>query len=118
MKVFCEVMLNQIFPALRASLAREMIKKFKMSQKEVAKYLGVSQPAISYYKNNLRGKSMPFISKEKAISIGRKFLEKSIKDGTSIYFNICNICKEFRKEAFGKKMKKDFLCLIEINKKL
>jgi predicted transcriptional regulator len=116
MKVFCEVMLNQIFPALRASLAREMIKRFKMSQKEVAKYLGVSQPAISYYKNNLRGRSRFFIKKEKAISIGKKFLEKAVKENTNIYFNICNICKEVRREKFGKKMPKEFLCLLEINK--
>jgi predicted transcriptional regulator len=116
MKVFCEVMLNQIFPALRASLAREMIKRSKMSQKEVAKYLGVSQPAISYYKNNLRGKPRFIISKEKAISIGKKFLEKAVKENTNIYFEICNICKEVRREKFGKKMPKEFLCLLEINK--
>jgi len=116
MKVFCEIMLNKIFPALRASLAREMIKKFKMSQKEAAKYLGVSQPAISYYKNNLRGRSRFFIKKDKAISIGKKFLEKAVKENTNIYFNICNICKEVRREKFGKKMPKEFLCLLEINK--
>jgi hypothetical protein len=45
----------------------------------------------------------------------KEVLEKVVKENTNIYFNICNISKEVRKENFGKKMPKEFLCLLEIN---
>jgi predicted transcriptional regulator len=60
MKIFCEIMLTQILPAIKAIAAREMLKKYHMTQLEIAKVLGVTQAAISQYKNKIRGKAKIF----------------------------------------------------------
>ncbi len=57
MKTICEVVVNDVLPTLRAAVARELIKGYSLNQSEVAKLLEVSQPAISQYLRQLRGKS-------------------------------------------------------------
>ena len=56
MKTFCEIAAKIIIPTLRALLALTLIDKYNMTQVEVAKKLGTSQPAISYYMHSKRGK--------------------------------------------------------------
>lgn|GEM_PF-424245 len=45
----CEVFVKKILPALRALLARELIERHGLTQLEVSRILGVSQPLINYY---------------------------------------------------------------------
>ena len=45
----CEVFVRRILPALRALLARELIGGHGLTQLEVSRLLGVSQPLINYY---------------------------------------------------------------------
>ncbi len=66
MKIICEVVVNDILPTLRASLAKELITGFNLNQGEVAKLLNVSQPAVSQYLRQLRGKS--YILDNKAVN--------------------------------------------------
>ena len=57
MKTVCEVVVNDILPTLRAAVAKELIKNYNLNQSEVAKLLDVSQPAVSQYLRQLRGKT-------------------------------------------------------------
>ncbi len=56
MKSQCEVITKFILPAIRALVAIRLMEKYGMTQLEIAKRLGVSQPAISYYLRSKRGK--------------------------------------------------------------
>lgn len=57
MKTVCEVVVHDILPTLRAAIAKDLITNYSLNQGEVAKLLDVSQPAVSQYLRQLRGKS-------------------------------------------------------------
>lgn len=57
MKTVCEVVVQDILPTLRAAIAKDLITSYNLNQGEVAKLLDVSQPAVSQYLRQLRGKS-------------------------------------------------------------
>ena len=56
----CEVFVKRILPALRALLARELIEVHGLTQLEVSRILGVSQPLINYYLTGRR--KVPYIN--------------------------------------------------------
>jgi predicted transcriptional regulator len=56
MKIICEIVVNEILPTIRASLAKELIASYNLNQVEVAELLDISQPAVSQYLRQLRGK--------------------------------------------------------------
>ena len=57
MKTVCEIVVGDILPTLRAAVAKELIRNYNLNQSEAAKLLDVSQPAISQYLRQLRGKT-------------------------------------------------------------
>jgi uncharacterized protein len=54
----CEVGVQTVLPAIRALMARTIIEKHKMKEKQVAQLLGLSQSAISRYTTKNRGNSI------------------------------------------------------------
>ena len=54
MKNFLDVLSQEILPGARAMIAKKLIEN-GLSQKQAAAKMGVSQPAISQYKRDLRG---------------------------------------------------------------
>ena len=64
----CEVAVKSLLPPVRAALAKQLMTKHGLKQMEVAKLLGVSQPAISLYNRKMRGKALDL---EKDREIGR-----------------------------------------------
>jgi len=73
-----EIEVWYLLPALRREIAKTLINKNKLSQKEVAKILGITEPAISQYLSSKRGKKMVF-SKKELIEI-EKAADKISKD--------------------------------------
>lgn len=55
MKSVFEVVSQDVLPSLRALVAKRLMDS-GFSQKQIADRLGLSQPAISQYKRDLRGK--------------------------------------------------------------
>ncbi len=53
-KTFYESMVQDVLPSARSQIAKRLMEH-GLSQKQVAERLGVSQPAISQYKRDLRG---------------------------------------------------------------
>ena len=51
----CEIGVQTILPAIRALMARTILEKHEMKEKQVAKILGLSQSAISRYTTKGRG---------------------------------------------------------------
>lgn len=51
----CEVAVKSVIPAVKALLAKELLKNYNMKQDQVAKILGISQSAVSKYTTKVRG---------------------------------------------------------------
>ncbi|MEM3578809.1 MAG: hypothetical protein QXL54_01115 [Candidatus Bathyarchaeia archaeon] len=95
----CEVAVKSLLPPLRAALAKHLMTEHNLKQMEVAKLLGVSQPAISLYNRKMRGKALDL---EKDMEI--KGLIEKMADSIAnkrlnhIEFTLkfCEICKATR----------------------
>lgn len=51
----CEAAVKAAIPALRAMIARDLIKEHGLTQQKTAELLNVTQAAISYYTKKVRG---------------------------------------------------------------
>ncbi|HDI02758.1 MAG TPA: hypothetical protein ENF95_01340 [Candidatus Aenigmarchaeota archaeon] len=97
MKLVCETMAQHVIPSIRALIARDLIEVYKMTQREAAKRLGMTQPAVSQYKKHVRGKKARFLEHDKKISKKISELSKALAKNeiTEKEFKeeICKICK-------------------------
>jgi uncharacterized protein len=55
-----ELEVRYILPAIRRELAKALIEKHKLSQKETAKLLGLTEAAVSQYLHSKRAKEVIF----------------------------------------------------------
>lgn len=80
----CEVFVKRMLPALRALLAKELIERHGLTQLEVSRILGVSQPLINYYLTGRR--KVPYttaLSKcPKVISVVKSVARTLATEGT------------------------------------
>jgi len=102
MKLFCEVMAADILPAVRALLSKELSTSYGLSQSQISAKLGVSQPAVSHYKKELRGQSVKALEKNKIVmdeirSFARKISSSELSADKS-YDMFCSLCEKVRKE--------------------
>ncbi|MGD8544826.1 MAG: helix-turn-helix domain-containing protein [Candidatus Bathyarchaeota archaeon] len=51
----CEIAVKTVIPAIKATLAKELVKTYGLTQNEVAEILGISQSAVSKYTRQVRG---------------------------------------------------------------
>ncbi|WP_455368822.1 transcriptional regulator [[Eubacterium] cellulosolvens] len=58
MSVPCETSVKTVAPAIRAVLAKKLLDEHDLNQEEAAKFLGISQAAISKYISKVRGKAL------------------------------------------------------------
>ena len=102
MKPFCEVIVAKILPAMRAIITKELMQTYKLNQTEVAKKLGITQPAISQYNRELRGYRVKLLQSNKKIMNEIKKLTDDIASGSTkskkIPEKFCEICLKIRKE--------------------
>jgi len=102
MKPFCEIIVADILPAVRAVVAKELIEEYGLNQTEVSKKLGITQPAVSQYKSELRGQGVKILQSNKEIMNSIKNLSKKIASGKisskEIHQNFCEVCLKIRKE--------------------
>ena len=103
MKPFCEVIVSDVLPAMRAVLANELSKTYGLSQVQISKKLGITQPAISQYRRELRGQRAKIIlSNEKIMNFIKKLahdLALSEMDSKELHKQFCLICKKIREEG-------------------
>lgn len=103
MKPFCEIIVSDIMPALRAVICEELSKTYGLSQTQISKKLGVTQPAISQYRRDLRGKKVQLLKRNEVVMKALKKLSHDIavKDIRSkdIHVGICDICRKVREEG-------------------
>ena len=76
-----EVEVRYILPAIRRELARIFIQEHKLSQKEAAKLLGLTEAAVSQYQHSKRAKEVVF--NDKIVEEIMKSAEKIMADNTN-----------------------------------
>jgi len=87
----CEIIVWHVLPAIRRELAKNMIEKHGLTQKEAAEKLGLTEAAVSRYKSGKRGYlEMPNGEIRKEII---KSVDKLINGGnTTVVIETCRIC--------------------------
>lgn len=108
MKPNCEAMVRYVLPAIRAMIARDLIEGHNMTQKEAAKKLGMTQPAVSQYGKHIRGNRAKILERDQNISDKISKISNSLARG-EIDINeatdkVCEICKYMRKKGLVKKI--------------
>lgn len=102
MKPFCEIIVAKILPAMRAIITKELVDTYNFNQTETAKKLGITQPAISQYRRELRGYSVKLLTSNKEVMDVIKKLATDIALGniksSQMPEKFCEICVKIRKE--------------------
>jgi len=101
MKPRCEVVVKDVLPAIRAMLVKDLIKKHHLSQTEVARRLGITQPAVSQYLRMERGVVKRDAVFQKLEKQARTLAEDIANDklrGTQLIEAYCTICKSMSKQ--------------------
>jgi predicted transcriptional regulator len=105
MKPLCEVIALEMLPAVRAMVARKLVVNYGLSQKQAAEKLGVSQPAISQYKRDLRGYKTGFFKENPKLLEDVNSLAKMIASGelnpNQATIAFCELCKAIRFDGTG-----------------
>ena len=99
MKPFCELTVQEIFPAVRALIAMELMKGLGYTQEEAAAKMGVTQPAVSQYIKACRGKKARLLKADSYMHAFIKSSARRLAKAENIYKStiMCDICKEVRR---------------------
>lgn len=86
-KTPCEELFWSFLPSLRGEFVRAMLKQ-KMKRKDVARFMGLSEPAISQYLKQKRGKGYKFSQES------RKFVAEAVRSmkDDELILNTCRCC--------------------------
>ena len=90
----CEIAVKEILPAVRSLLALEL-KALDLRQGEIAEKLGLTQPAVSRYLRQARGRKAKQFSKNKRVMNVIVKSARELKQGKA--FDFCSLCKAIRK---------------------
>ncbi len=108
MRPVCEFIALEVLPAVRAIVAKKLIETHGMSQKQAAEALGLTQPAVSQYKRNLRGYKVDIFYKNPRMLELVDGLAKKIAQGmpidqqTAEFYSICRaLIKEVNVEELA-----------------
>ena len=85
-----EIEVWYILPAIRRELAKTMIEDFKLSQKEVANNMYLTESAVSQYMNSKRAKEVIFT--EAVLSEIKKSASKIVEDSKTLVPEMLRIC--------------------------
>jgi hypothetical protein len=99
MSVPCEIAVKCALPAIRAITAKELMTRHGLKQADAARLLGVSQPAISLYHREMRGKAVNLEGDSDVKNLIVKLASRlSEGDVSHLEFitNLCQICKTVR----------------------
>ncbi|MBN2331001.1 MAG: hypothetical protein JXC85_04235 [Candidatus Aenigmarchaeota archaeon] len=102
MRCKCEVAVHDIMPVARALLAKKLVDVYDLSQTDAAKRMGMSQPAISQYKKDIRGmKEVVFRENARFQEIINDIAERIAKGGIKpgqMPGEMCRLCRAINPE--------------------
>jgi predicted transcriptional regulator len=119
MSVPCEVVVKCVLPVVRAMVARKLMLTHGFRQVEAARVLGVSQPAISLYSRNIRGKAID-LANDRDIPVLIASMARSLADGSAsrrdVVLMYCEICKAIRAKGLMCELHKSCDPSVEVEK--
>lgn len=107
MKTPCELVVGKILPSLRASVVKELSRKYKMKQSDIAKKLGITQASVSQYLSSSRAGGTKVTDRFPKIKTYAKEIARRIADGedrSEWYDVLCSACKDIRQDEEFSKM--------------
>ena len=111
MSVPCEIAVYCVLPVVRAMIAKHLMIEHKLKQIDIAQLLGVSQPAVSLYHRNMRGKAID-VEDDRDVRVLVVHAAESLvlgkishKELIQIY---CEICRAIRAKGLLCKLHKAF----------
>ena len=119
MSVPCEVAVKCVLPVVRAMIAKELMANYGLRQVEAAKLLDVSQPAISLYCRNIRGKAIDLENDRDVKRLVANMSASLVKDSSShrdLIVMYCGVCRTIRAKGLLCKLHKTFDPLVDIEK--
>ncbi|MCJ7635187.1 transcriptional regulator [Candidatus Bathyarchaeota archaeon] len=98
----CEIVARDILPAVRSLVAKDLIEHYGFTQTTVARKLGITQAAISYYRDSKRGsKSLKELEEDSLVrhSVNElaEGIAKDILSEDEITLRFCRLCENLRK---------------------
>ncbi len=111
MKLACEYVSKEILPAVRAIIARKMMSDHSLSQTQVAVLMETTQPAVSQYKRELRGKRVKMIKDDPDVIARIESMTRKIVTGSfsrdDFGREFCSICRLMHSKGV---VPQEFLC--------
>lgn len=102
MRTYCESVILDFMPGIKAMIARSLLEKHGMTQSEVAKRMKTTQPAISYYKRELRGTKVKLLQRNSKINEFVNDVAGRVSSGTIKFIDVSVLCKLLREEKLMK----------------
>lgn len=98
MRPYCEIIVLEWFPQIRALMAKELIDNLGFTQQEAAFKMDITQPAISQYRKEMRATKLKLIEQNPVILNSIKVAARTLansKNPQNLCI-LCDICKEIR----------------------
>ena len=103
----CEIIVWQYLPVIKKEIAKTLIDNYQLTQREVAKKLGLTESTISRYISGKRGK-MATLDDSILKEIRNSAERISKENGNTVIQELCRICNIMKSKGFIKNF--DFLC--------
>jgi predicted transcriptional regulator len=98
----CEVGVKTVLPAVRAVMARSILEKHGLNEKQTAELLGLSQSAVSRYVGRERGNLLAIENTAEVLTLIDQmvtFLMKEPNNKTEVLKLFCQTCKVIREKG-------------------
>ncbi|KAA0003723.1 MAG: ArsR family transcriptional regulator [Thermoplasmata archaeon] len=92
----CEIFAKKYMPSVRAHIVWELYNIHELTQNEISKILGITQPAVSQYLSGIRGSSAEL--PEDVLNL--------------IKIQTRNLCEMYKKGKFSKKTLNKIYCTL------
>ena len=93
----CEIAVKSILPAARSLIAKKLVDVYGFSQTVAAKRMGISQPAISQYRKNIRGLGIGDLKENAEFMDAINDITKKVAEGSlpasGMNDEMCRLCR-------------------------
>ena len=98
----CEVGVKTVLPAVKAIMARSIVEKHGLNEKQTAELLGLSQSAVSRYVNKERGNLLTVENATEVLALIDQMVTSLIKEPNNkaeILKLFCQTCTAIREKG-------------------
>lgn len=96
LRIPCEIAVKSVIPAIRVRVAKILYWKYRLTQIEISKMLGITQPAVNKYIYNKINNKILNLSRDKEIVRVSEIISKDLVEGkrAGLKDRICELCNK------------------------